>query len=218
MTLVVPQTVRCAITGVYLGRPCVNMLDMFTGDGDGVSNPRQTNIDVMLESLLNAWTNHMLGGLAAGYEAEEIRWVDMDSETGATGTKSASSSHTWPLPGGQGGESYSANTTLLMTKVGTSARGQRNGRWYLAALTESVVSGNTVSSSHVDDMNGLGSAFLEAMTETGVLATTHYYPVIVHTSLDKTTTPPTPVYVSQSQIHTMVASAQVASQRRRNRP
>lgn len=218
MALVAPNIVRCSIVGSYLGRPCVNMLDMFTGDGDGVSNPRDTNISVMLETLFNAWTDHMLGGLAAGYSAQSIQWVDLDTEYGTTGTKTSSASHTWPLPGGQGGEAYSANTAMLMTKFSASARGQRNGRWYLAALTESVVSGNTISSSHVDDMNGLGSAFVEAVTETGVLATTHYYPVLVHTHTDKTVTPHVIDVTGITQIHQFVASAQVASQRRRNRP
>jgi len=218
MPLVAPQIVRCAFNGTYLGRPCVNTLDMFAGDGNDVSNPRQTNIDTMLETLFNAWTDHMRGGFSTGYAVNSLTWVDLDTADGATGIKTSSDSHTWPVNGGQGGEAYSSSVALLMTKIGTSARGQRNGRWYLPALTESVVSGNTVDSDHIDDMNGLGSAFVEATTETGDLATTWYYPVLVHTHTNKGTTPPTIEFVGTSQIHSFVAQSQVASMRRRNRP
>lgn len=218
MPLVATQTVRCAFVGDYLGRPCVNTLDMFCGDGDGVSNPRQTNIDVMLETLMNAWVDHMLGGLAADYETRYISWVDLDTATGATGLKASTASHAFPLNGGQGGVPYSGNTALLMTKYAVSARGQRNGRWFLPALTESVMTGNTVDTSHIDDMNTLGADFVSAATETGTLATTHYYPVVVHTHTDNSTTPPTVTYVGQDRVQAMVASSTVASQRRRVRP
>lgn len=218
MPIIVPQVVRCSINGTYLGRPAVNVMDMFCGDGDGVSNPRQTNIDVMLETFMNAWIEHMINGLSTEYQTQSITWVDLDSEFGATGTKTSTASHDFPRNGVEVGNPYGAQVAHLMTKVGTSARGQRNGRWFLPGLTESNVTGNMLTSGHLDDMNAFGSQFVEATTETGVLATTHYYPVIVHTKSDNIVDPPVVVVTGTSQIHDMVCSAQVASQRRRNRP
>jgi hypothetical protein len=217
MPLVAERLCRYALNGTYLGRPSVNILDMNINNNGGI-NSRTADVVEVGGVVLDSFVEHCLGGMAASYTLHSVSFVDLDSADGPTGTITGTGSHTLPLPGGQGGNSYSANSALLVTKQGASARGSRNGRWYLSALTESVVDGNIVDSSHLADMRDILGDMLANLTETADLAAPQYFPVILHTQTVETGGVKEIHYRGFSQIHGFAVSDTVASQRRRVRP
>lgn len=215
--IVAPDVVRFSMNGDLLGRPCVNMLDMVVLD-ERVSPDRAEAIEGVAEKMIDGWCDNILGALTVNYAFNSVTWVDLNSLDGSTGIRTSSESHTLPQAGGATGQSYGANSAVLVTKVATSARGQRSGRWFLPAVTEQFTDGNFVTSAYLEALQTACSDYLEQMTQTSPVSGIQFFPTVVHTKNEGTKENPDIVYVGNNQIHDLQPQQRIASQRRRNRP
>lgn len=217
MPLVFANLVRYSINGTYLGRPWVNVIDMVV-DANGGSNTREADVEEVAGVVLGNFNDHVLDGLNTSVQFNSVSWVDLTALDGSTGNITGANGTNLPQVGTEGGTPYAASVSMLVTKQTVSARGQRQGRWYLVGATEQNVEGNMFTDSHVDDMNTALSLCLEGLTETADLAAPQYYPVVSHTSNHGTTEHPVYEVDAVTQIHDFIPQKQIASQRRRNRP
>lgn len=215
--LVAPDVCRYTVNGTYLGRPVANVIDMVVLDGVGPTT-RSEAIDDVAGDIIDAWDQHVLSWVNTGYIADNVSWVDLTSEDGETGSKQDTTDTSWPRDGDSGGDPYAASVAALVTKATSSARGQRNGRLFIAGLDESFVSGNLIDATVAVGIQTELDQFTEALTETGVVATYECFPTVVHTKNTGTVANPVIEYVSNTQISSFRLERRVASQRRRNRP
>lgn len=216
MALVAPSIVRFTINGTYLGRPTANVLDVLIVD-ELAPEDRAQGAENYAEYLRGQWTDHVLPLLSSSYSAESVTFVDLDSETGATGRARNEVSPVWPRAGGISGVPYAGSVALLVTKGGNARRGQRQGRWFLPGLSEANVTGNTVDADMVAAVNVELAEMLEALSAGEGLPFEGALPVVVHTKNVGTPTDPVIEYEGHSTITSLTAQGRVASQRRRNR-
>lgn len=214
--LVATDVCRFTINGTYLGRPVANVLDMVVLNM--TQGPRRDVLDDVAGDIIDAWDSHILSWVNDEYQAESVSYVDLDSEDGATGTKSSTTDTSWPANGRSGGDPYAGSVAALVTKETTSARGQRNGRWFIAGLDESFVSGNLIDATVATGIQTELGDLVEELTETGVTVDFEKFPTVVHTQIVGTGDNKAIVYKGNTQITNFALNRRVASQRRRNRP
>lgn len=218
MALVAPGICRYSLNHTYLGRPAVNILDIhLIGSGPGGPG-RETKIERMGRKIIDSWVGTIMQSLSSSTTFNSVSYVDLDSEDGVTGTVVAGDGVSLPQAGAGAGAPISANTTTLVTKQGLSARGQRNGRWFLTPPTEDNINGNTIAGSYVTALQGRLDTFLLDMIngDDPDVGTTSM--AIVHTKNTGTPTDPIITWTGNTDVIKLVANNQVASQRRRNRP
>jgi hypothetical protein len=213
--IVAPDVCRYTINGTIFGRPTANIMDMVVLPQ--LSTPRSDSILEVAKNLLDHWTDSTVSLMTPNSQLESVSWVDLDSLDGETGSIIEGNTHTWPEPGTASGESLPASVSVLVTKVAASSRGKRNGRLFLTGASETWTSGNFLTLTALGGYQSGMTDLLEQMTETSVLATTQYFPTVVHTKNVGTPTAPIIEYQGNSQIHAMTVNQRVASQRRRNR-
>ena len=214
--LVAIDVCRFTVNGTYLGRPTANVLDMVVLNN--TNGPRQDVLDDVAGDIIDAWDSHILSWVNTGYEAVSVSYVDLDSEDGVTGVKTSTTDTTWPNNGASDGDPISGSIAALVTKQCPSARGQRNGRMFIAGLDESFVSGNLIDAGVAVGIQTELGDLLEELTETGVTADYEKFPTVVHTQIAGTPENPVLIYKGNTQITNFALNRRVASQRRRNRP
>jgi hypothetical protein len=215
-TIIAPDVCRYSFNGTYLGRPCVNVLDRVVHPNEDPGG-RAASVERVARLLIDAYVGPVLGLQSTQYSLNSVSWVDLDSADGTTGSVSAGETETLPQTGTEAGDPYTASVGALVHKQVTRTRGTRNGSWTLAGMTEQFVNGNVLTTFYLDGLNENLATFLEAITETGVASIPQRFPTVVHTHTDRSVNPPVVEYIGNSQIHTLEAVAQLASQRRRNR-
>lgn len=197
--LIVPKVCRYALVGAWPNaRPIVNVIDMEIPDN--VGEDRVEACITVGEDLRNAWQDHVLNLVSQDYLFVRVDYVDLDSADGSTGTlspdpgrKTRGDINQAPLP---------PSDAVIISKVATSARGQRSGRIFLSGAPEMYVDQNGVLipsyRTLVDDNM---DNFLESISDTGIVGV-EKYPVVVHartsTSSRVRSMPSTPLIGRQS--------------------
>lgn len=214
--LIAPDVVRVTLKGMYLGRNVANIQDFVVHDVP-LGGDRNDAIKGTMVQVLDAWAEFVRTSLGADMSFTGLDWVDLNSADGATGSLTSTDDHTLPVVGTGGGEALTGQVALLLTKVCSARRGARNGRMYVAGLTESNVTGNYLASGVRAALQTTADTLLEAWTETGVISPPFtFFPTVVHTrAIGPGSTEVE--YVGNSQITTLEVQSQLASQRRRNR-
>lgn len=132
--LVFPNIVRYTIVGSINGEDCMNIIDVKIVD-ENVTTEREDAIPVKAGDILNNWSDHILPVLHEDYTAHEVRWVDLNSATGITGSISSTDGSTWPEQGGASGAGMSNNVYVKMIKqLDNHSRTSRNGALRLSGI------------------------------------------------------------------------------------
>lgn len=159
---VVPQVCRFQINGILVNRTCTNVLDMQI-DTTGSSMSRLEAIQDQAAIIVQEWEDSILPLLVDDYTAQSVGWVDLNSASGSTGeTTTGSGAATWPTAGSVSTAPLPGNTSALITKQILAERGRRNGRMFMAGLSEAAssdVNPNTLTAVFLDAAQDALNAF-----------------------------------------------------------
>lgn len=212
--IVAPGIARYSINGTLDGQPVVNILDLNISDIE--SGSREECVAWAAGDVLNQWADHVLPLVTSEYRFDSVSWVDLDSIDGSTGERSSTDGTTLPQPGGDAGACMPGGVSLLVRKIGSGGRRERNGRFYIAGISEGVTAlgeVNTVNAGFVTIANAafeaLRSGLEGAESSPGFGVNYTSSPNIVHTVNG--------VYVGKSRITSMQVDDRLATQRRRQR-
>ena len=215
--IVAPDVCRYTVHQTMGGRQIANVIDLVVLDQSGGTFDRNDAIHAAAGDVLDAWDQYIRGGQSTDLSCESVSYVDLNSADGRTGIVSTTADTTWPSTGGAAGERLPSNVSLLVTKQTASSRGSRNGRMYVAGLTEQFVNGSNVTGSFFSVLVGDYGNFTEALTETGVVSVYSTFPTVVHTRNVGTSSNPVIEYVNNTQITSFAPQQLLATQRRRLR-
>lgn len=156
MPLVWENVVRYSLIGSYGEQEVVNVLDVSLNTQGGFED-REEELFLVAGDILNNWVDHILPRVHANYQLNEVRWVDLTSEDGGTGSRSSTSENTLPEFGTQGGQGMPGNVYIKVAKlVQGKDRRLRNGMLRLAGVPEGYTADSDVNSildTHVDALN-----------------------------------------------------------------
>lgn len=214
--IVAPGVCRYYVNQTYRDRRVVNIIDLVVNDTVGPTS-RDEAVNSAAGDVLDAWDQYIRGGQSELLRCDTVSWVDLNSEDGSTGEISSTADTTWPAFGGALGQALPSNVAILVTKQTSSRRGSRNGRMFVAGLTEQNCVGNLIEGGFLSTITADYGDFTEALTETGVIADYQTFPTVVHTRNVGTPSAPVIEYVDNTQITSFSPQATVATQRRRLR-
>lgn len=181
MPITVDAVGRFTIVGTFTGEDCMNVLDVQFNTDTGQS--REEAAGDIAGDLLNQWNDHILPLLSANYTALEVRWVDLDSPTGSTGSRSSTDASTWPAAGAVEAETLPNNVYIKIAKILQGKnRTERNGVLRLGGIPESYTSGANGNLVNSTPLANLAAAF-EALKDgiNGGVGATERNLVQVHT-------------------------------------
>lgn len=208
MALVAPSIVRYTIVGTLFGEDCMSILDFSITD-EGLTVSRNEAIALGAGDLLNQWSDHVLPLLSSAYTAIEVRWVDLDTANGGTGSVSSTDGSTWPEEGGSTGAVLPNSVYCLMVKqLEGKTRTQRNGALRLGGILETHTTtndANLLTTEFQTAVNGAFESLKDGMNGADAGYTGNL--VVVHTKDD--------VYTGESEIASFSARPIVGTLRRR---
>lgn len=219
--LVAPDICRLTVNQTYFSREVVNILDVrLELAGSGLN--RQEACDMAAGDLLNNWDDHIRPSQVDNLSCSSVSWVDLDSATGSTGTKTSTPETTWPAVGGNTVNTpFPGNVALLVSKVTSGGgRSTRNGRMYVGGIVESLTdasNGNLITTGDVTSWNGFFASLLSGMNDAGGVGQAAQTLVVVHTEDIGTPTNPNVVFTSATDIDSFSVQQRLATQRRRLR-
>lgn len=171
MALVFPNVVRFTVVGEYQGQDMMNVFDIELEDVSGSITPRNERIFGLAGDLLNQWDDHILPLLVTAYRALEVRWVDLDSPTGTTGSRSSTDASTWPANGGNPGAGLPGNVYAKVIKqLQGKNRQERNGLTRLGGIAEAATTTDNPNSLTALSITETNSAFENLKDGINVLA------------------------------------------------
>lgn len=165
--LVVPNVCRFSVVQSFEGEPVVNIVDMQV-DTTGTPQSRADAIYEIAGDILNNWDDHILEYQTDNLTALRVDYMDLNSLDGVTGSRSTTSDKTWPAAGPTVASSFPGMVALRVDKVVGGNRQTRNGRMYLAGITESATEdspANQFSATFVSNMQGVIDDFLEGIND-----------------------------------------------------
>lgn len=181
MPLIAPDICRYTIVGTLAGQDCMNIFDIRIG-GDTILT-RNELIYELAGDLLNQWDDHVMPLLVNDYTAVEVRWVDLDTAGGSTGSRSSTDGNSWPKTGTVSGSPLPNNTYAKMVKnLEGKNRRQRNGTLRLGGLAETYTEDgapNTIMGSTRTLLNNAFEALKDGINEGWVIGDANL--VVVHT-------------------------------------
>lgn len=179
--LVEQWVVRYTIVGTLGGQDCMNVFDIYVGDD--VIGERSTAIEQCAQDLLNQWDDHILPVVVNDYTAVQVRWVDLDTAEGETGSISSTDENTWPKDGSVAGDPLPNNAYAKVVKnLQGKTRTQRNGATRLGGLAEGYTGATTPNTLNLADRTAITDAFQsmqDGIEAAGSEALTYF--VVVHT-------------------------------------
>lgn len=209
--LIVPGVCRFSLQGFYIDRPWVNILDMQL-DTTGSTVNRAEFAYETAGNILNAWVDHLAYVYHESAVLNSVDWVDLDSASGSTGSRIATSEHTLPDAGTAEGDPASGAVAALVTKATNSGRGQRNGRFYKVGMAEPMIAGQNIHPTSLPTHQDRFDAFFEAINaDPGPILDGQRQLVVVHTTGESPTTG------TYSVVEALVVQERLATQRRRLR-
>jgi len=186
--LVVPGVCRFSVHQSLGGQAVVNIVDMQV-DTTGSEVGRADALFEVAGDILNNWDDHLLSLAVNELVAEEVRWLDLDSLTGPTGSRSSTDANVWPKEGGDITASVMPGMVAMrVDKRTTGGRGTKQGRMYLAGLNEvQTASGVALSwePATVSGYNAALASFLSGINDQdigGVPLAVQRQMVVVHGS------------------------------------
>lgn len=208
MAIVLPGVCRFSVLGDYAGQDCVNIIDMQI-DTTGSVVSREEAIFTVAGDILNNWTDHILPGICPPYTAEAVAWVDLDDADGSTGQRSTTSAETWPMAATGNGPGLPGNTAIKVIKQCEGGRRTRNGRMFLAGVSEgdtgTGVEANRFAEAAAAATTTRLASFLDGINDT--LDDPQRVMVVVHDAAG--TTP------SFTSVTALIASRELGTMRRR---
>lgn len=182
MPLVFPDIVRFTVVGAYGEQECLNILDAEV-QSEGSLVDREEAIFAVAGDIINNWVDHILPVVHANYQINEVRWVDLNTATGSTGSRTETDAETLPQFGSLSGSGMPGNVYVKVVKtLQGKDRTQRNGILRLGGVAESTTVDSDVNSildTHAAAVNsafenfkdGINGAALGTETNLGVLHT-----------------------------------------------
>lgn len=211
MALVVNGICRFAFEGFYIDRPWVNICDMQL-DTTGAIYDRDDWAFQTAGRLINGWVDHLADRVSESLVLNQVSWVDLDSATGSTGSRTVTSEHELPEAGFHPAEPLPGNLSVLITKNTNAGRGTRSGRWYQAGLTEPQVVDNSLIPATVDMWQDSFNAFKTYIEEpSDPIGGAQRHMAVVHTTGDN---PQTGTFTT---VDSLTVNPRLATQRRRLR-
>lgn len=176
--LVVPSVVRYSIVAELLGQTCINIMDVTITD-EGIGTSRDDAINSVAGDIINNWDDHILGNLSSDYVFTEVRWLDLDSLDGSTGSRTSTDGTTLPVAGRSSGNAMPGHTYAKIRKnLEGSSRASRRGVLRLSGLQEGYVSGNNLLGASITALNAAFEEFKDGINGTDGGATVNC--VVVH--------------------------------------
>lgn len=217
--LIAPNIVRYTINGTYGGRDVANVLD-FRLIPTTPPTSRADAIAAHAEVLVTAWASTILTRICDDYVAQDVSWVDLNSEDGTVGSTSTGTGTDFPAAGAVTDTPMPGNVALRALKQITAVRGQRKGRLYLVGIPESTTVGgapNTVDPTIIDDWNVVLDDFLDDVNVAVGVGEAEYNALlaVVHTHLDTDVTPNVLEYSGYSLVNALLVDNRLRTQRRR---
>jgi len=168
MPFVVPSVAQYTIHGLQANRQIATIICMHI-DTTGTIQQRSDAVAAMAGIVLNQWDQDLLPTICGTYTANSVSWVDLNSATGSVGSRSSTSTHTWPKNGGNTIAASPGNVCALVHKNLTSTRGSRRGRLYMPGVAESFTDPgvpNQLTTSAVTAYNTALTSFLGNLNQT----------------------------------------------------
>lgn len=216
MALIAPGIVRYTLSGTIGGtKKWANIWDV-----DILIAGEQTREDACreyAEVLMANWVQNVMLSLSIAIALTEVSWVDLDSADGSTGSINTTPLDPGPYEGAETGEAITPQTSVLVTKVASSARGSRNGRMYLAGFRESDIDFDRLDSGYAAIVQTRMDSFLATVTDPAELSPSSCLPCVVHTRNAGTAENPNIVYTGRGVIQRLEVNLETATQRRRQR-
>lgn len=218
MALIAPGICRFTINATFAGRNVANVLDMQV-DTTGGTTPRSEAVSDIAGDILNNWSDHVIPRLVDDYVAQDVSWVDLDSAGGTTGSRSVTSTTTWPEAGPSVSAPLPGNVSVLVKKQVTGARGKRSGRMYLVGFSEGTTadtSANTIDSATRTTLDSYWALFLAGINDAeGPTLDVQRQLVVLHTRIPSVGADPE--YNGYSAVSSLTTDETLATQRRRLR-
>lgn len=181
MPLIAPGVCRYTIVGESFSEDILNVFDIHIDADIGAS--RADYIPDIGGDLLNQWADHILPLMHGSYIFKEVRWVDLDSPTGVTGSRTSTDGTTLPASGSRPGTPL---PNAVYAKVRKNLEGQnrqeRSGMTRLSCLVENDTAdgnGNQLKGPTVNDINAGFEALKDGIN--GAIGDTTQNLVVVHT-------------------------------------
>lgn len=172
---------RYTVGGVIIDRPwnCIIDMEIDTSLGIGSRNDAIFNV---AGDILNNWTEFVMDGLVEEMTFDYIRWVDLDSINGSTGTRTQTSEYSLPVTGNAPAQLDSGAIAILYTKelVG-AARNARTGRMYVPGLRANATEHNQIDPATLSTRQGDIDTFLSNITDEGLIYDFTVDMCVVHT-------------------------------------
>lgn len=165
--LVVPGVCRFSIVGSYDGHAIANILDMDI-DTVGVST-RAESIADQADVIWNNWADLIMPNISSLYSMTEVRWVDLNSADGTTGSINTTGTNPAPQVGGAANTGFPGSVAFLVKKVINAERGRRDGRMFVCGATEGLTpigDANEMATASVATLQGTFNALLTAINQT----------------------------------------------------
>lgn len=165
--IVAPGIVRFTVVGRLQGEDCMNVFDVHLDMGGG-GGGREPGCFTTAGDILNNWSDHIVPNLVSQYSAIEVRWVDLNSATGSTGSRSSTSDTTWPENGGYSGVTPASNNVYYKVRKNLSGgnRQSRRGVCRLGGVAENATldtDGNRLKANIVADLNAAFEQFKDGV-------------------------------------------------------
>lgn len=212
--LIYNSIARYTIHGTYGGQEVANVLDMAVIPAG--STPRAQAVQEVGFMMIDAWWTMLNSDpINTGYTATLCSWVDLNSETGSTGSATNGVLHGFPKTGTSAGLRMPGNVTYKIRKSITGTRGRRSGSIFLAGVNEESTDNaapNIVNSTYMALLTTRMTTLFNDLDGTIVGVATHY-PVVCHTKLEGA--PPVPVANGFSNVSIFTPENRLSSQRRR---
>lgn len=136
VAIVAPNIARFSIVAALNGQECINTLDLLATPADPGAGDREDALYDIAGDILNNWHDHLLPLLQPEYQALEVRWVDLDSADGSTGSRNSTSAETWPSPGTQSGFVMPNMVAMRVRKGIVGRRNVRAGSLFIGGVSE----------------------------------------------------------------------------------
>ena len=213
VALIAPAICRFAVNGTYGGRAVVNIVDMQI-DTTGSTLAREDACFQQAGIIINEWDDSILTNLESYYKANSVSWVDLNSEDGSVGERTSTVDTTFPQPGKRTGTAaMPGNVALRINKTIVAQRGQRQGRMYLAGVSEAMTNGsvpNSLEAGQIATWNTALAAFLGDIAQSDSDPLSYNSKMVVVHTVDG-------VFTTYSDVTALTVDEFLGSQRRRLR-
>lgn len=167
MALIAPDICRYTIVGTLAGQDCQNILDVRLVEPGILS--REDVISEVAGDLLNQWVDHILPLVCDDYTFTSVRWVDLDTPDGSTGSRTSTDGTTLPAQGELVFDPLPNNVYAKITKnLEGKNRIQRNGTLRLGGLAEGwtdPAAPNTVATARRTEIQDAFEALKDGINE-----------------------------------------------------